>query len=636
MIWAQYAIFGLGVGAVFALLAAGIVLVYRASGVLNFAHASIGVTGAYIDYSLLEHHAGLPVGVALAIAMAAGALTGVLSYRLVFERVAHTSQVTKLIASFGLSGVLQGGIGVVFGRIGTPTTRGHTLLPVERGVTVAGAGVPYQRIAVILVGIAAALGIAALLRFSEFGIQLRALAQNPLAARLAGVDDRRIQTITWAIAGSSSVLAAVLVLPFGPFNPLALNGFQLKAFAAALLGGFVSLPASLAGGVGLGVAQELLVGAPAPFNGLRTVLATALILVLLFLRVERFFVSEQEARAVQGDERLFTGGSRVPVVGSPRAWLAGAAVVAAATMTMSGFWAFVTTRAALYALLALSLVVLTGWTGQVSLMPGTFAGVGACLAWVLGTKLGFAFPVVIPLAGLATIPVVGIVGVAAVRLRPLYLAVATLAFAGLFDDTLFQQHWFANGGAELVTNRPTLLTGDHAFAAAVIGIAGALFAFTAGFARTRTGRAFRMVRDNDRAAEAAGVNPAKYRLLAFAISAFYAGVMGALLAYLLRTFTVEEFSFLVLSLAAFGIAAVGGIRTPAGAIVGAFAFVELTEVFRSSGAVSDWSTVAVGLGIVLVMGRTPDGIVGVAQRAWSRLRPRRRAVLAPVLEPSGA
>src|SRR5207244_12113646 len=117
----------------------------------------------------------------------------------------------------------------------------------------------------------------------------------------------RVQRVTWALAGATAALAAVLILPFGSINPLALNGFQLKALAAGLLGGFVSLPATLAGGLGLGVVQELLVGAPAPFNGLRSALSTVLVLVLLLLRVERWFVSYQEARAVVGDDRSFAG-----------------------------------------------------------------------------------------------------------------------------------------------------------------------------------------------------------------------------------------------------------------------------------------------------------------------------------------
>lgn len=633
MLWVQYAVFGIGVGSVFALLASGIVLTYRASGVLNFAHASIGVAGAYTNFAILERWPAIGVLPALAISLCLGAAVAVAAQRFVFEPVASQSPVVKLIVSFGLTGVVQGGIGLVFAKLGTPTVRGHTLLPVERGISLAGAGVPYQRVAVIALAAASSIALALLVGRSEFGMQLRALAQNRAAARLAGVDDQRIQALTWALAGSSSALAAVLVFPFGPVNPLALNGYQLTALAAALLGGFVSLPAALLGGLGLGLLQELLVGFPAPFNGLRTIAAPSLILVLLFLRVERFFVSEQEARAVQGDERLFVNASRSPLVGSPRGWLLATVAVGVLVLPVSSFWAFVTTRAALLALLALSLVVLTGWTGQVSLMPGTFAGVGACMAWVLGTRLGLALPIVVPLAALATIPICALVGAAALRLRPLYLAVATLALAGLFDETLFRQQWFANGGQQLVMQRPSWLAGDHAYAMFVLGVVGAVFAFTAGFGRLRTGRAVRMVRDNPRAAEAGGVNPVKYRLLAFALSAAYAGLMGAMLAYLLRTFTTAEFSFLVLSLTAFGLAAVGGIRSPLGAVIGAFAFVELTELFRTSGSVSDWSTVGVGAGIVLVMARTPDGLAGLAQRVFGLFagwRPGAPAGTAPV------
>lgn len=611
----QNAVFGIGIGAVLALLAAGIVVVYRASGVLNFAHASMGTFAAYVNFWLVER-AGVPVGIALVVAVATGAAVGVGAHRLVFAHVAEASQVVKLIASFGLAGVLQGMIGVIWS-VNPPGTHRASVLSAEDGISIAGAAVPYQRLAVIVLSLITAVAVAVLVRSTSFGVQLRALAQNSMAARLAGVDDRRIQSAAWAIGGGTAALAAVLILPPSPLNPLALSGYQVKALAAALVGGFVSLPAALLGGLGLGVGQELLVGAPAPLNGLRSVLATALILVLLFMRIERRFVSEQEARAVEGDERLFLRGVRVPALGRPSAWLLGTAAVSAVVFLGSGFWAFLTTRAALFALLALSLVVLTGWSGQVSLMPGTFAGLGACLVWVLDTRLGFPLPLAIPLAGAAAVPVCALVGFVALRLRPLYLAVATLAFASLFDETVFRQEWIANAGDQLRVARPDWVGGDHAFAVTALAVTGCLFAFTAAFGRDRVGRAFRMVRDNPRAAEASGVNPVKYRLLAFVLSGFYAGVAGALLAYLLGAFTTAEFSFSVMSLTAFGLAAVGGLRSPLGAVVGAFAYVQLTELFRTSGTVSDWTSVAVGVGIIAVMARNPDGLVGLGQRALS-------------------
>lgn len=630
MLWVQYAVFGLGVGAVFALLAAGIVLVYRATGVLNLAHASMGVVAGFVNFTLLDRVPGITVGGAVALSVVLGAVLGVASHWIVFRTVATAPPVVKLMVSFGLAGVLQGSVGLIWSRLGTPTTYGHTLLPLTHGIDIAGARVPYQRVAVIVVGVVTTVVLAIVLKRTTFGIQLRGLAQNPLAARLGGVDDRVIQTVVWAVAGGTSALAAVLLMPFGPMNALALSGTQIQAFAAALVGGFVSLPAALIGGLGLGIAEQELTGAPAPYDALGTALGTVLILVLLFARVERLFVSDQEARAIEGDGRLFGRGVRMPVVGTPSRWIAGTLVMVLATIPMSSFWAFVTARASLYALLGLSLVVLTGYAGQVSLMPGTFAGVGACLAWVFGTKLGLALPVAVPLAALGTIPVCAVAGVAALRLRALYLAVATLALAQTFDETLFQSHWLANGGSRMLAGRPGWLGGDHAFAAFVVVVAGLVFAFTAGFARSRTGRALRAVRDNPRAAAAGGINPVKYRLLAFGFSAFTAGLMGALLAYTLGAFTSEEFSFFVLSLSAFGLVMVGGVRSPLGAVVGAFALVAGTEPLRGLATLADWVTVTIGVGIVVVMTRNPDGLVGATQRIVGRLRPPTAGAVAPV------
>lgn len=632
MTWLQYAVFGLGVGAIFSLLAVGIVLVYRATGMLNFAHASMATACAYVNFTLLARVHGMPVGVALLITVAFGAVLGLGIRRFVFAPVAGASPVVKLIVSFGLAGVLQGAIGLIWGRIGTPTLPNRSLFSMSRGLSVGNATIPAQRIALLVIGASVALGLTVLLKRTGFGRRVRALAQNPLAARLAGVDERRVHAGVWAIAGATAALAGVLVIPFGVLTPLSLSGFQIKALAAALVGGFASLPAALAGGLGLGVVQEMLVGAPAPFNGLRSVIATALIIVLLFARIERRFVSLQEERALEGDERTIAGKWKPVPLGSPRAWLLGTIAVGLVVLVLSGFWAFVVGRTLIYALLGLSLVVLTGWSGQVSLMPGTFAGIGAALAWILGTKLGFPLPIVLPLAALATVPIAAVVGVAALRLRPLYLAVATVAFAGLFEETLFVQHWFANDGNAMSVPRPAIIAGDHVFGIVVVSIVGVLFAATAAFGRTRTGRALRMVRDNERAAAAAGVNPTKYRLIAFSISAAYAGLAGALLAYLLGTFSMAAFGFLILSLSVFGLATVGGIRTPLGAISGAFILVYLSEVFRLSPSVQDWVFTATGVGIIAVMARSPDGVAGLLARVRRRARARQPEPAADTLE----
>ncbi len=620
----QYLVLGLAVGAMFALLAVGIVLTYRASGVLNFAHASTGVLATYVNFELLGRFDALPVGGALLAALATGAGTGVLVHRLAFVPLEHASQVTKLLASFGVAGVVQGVIGLVWTGLGTPSTA-RTLLPLDRTVGLAGVRVTHQHVALIVCGVGATLALTWLLHRTTFGMQVRALAQNPLAARLAGVDDRAVQTRVWALAGASAALAGVLVVPFGTLNPLSLMGFQLKALAAGLTGGFVSLPASLGGGLGLGVAQELLAGGPGPLPGLAGALAALLVVMLLVLRVERFFVSDQEARALEDADRGLRAAPGSVPLGRARWWLAGFGVAAVVTLGLSGFWAFVSARTMVFALLGLSIVVLTGWSGQVSLMPGTFAGVGACLAWILGGRLGLPLPLVLPLAGGATVVLCAAVGVVALRLRPLYLAVATIALAGLFEETLFRQRWFANAGEAMSLTRPDLVAGDRAFAVLCALVAAALFAFTAALGRSRTGRALAMVRDNPKAAAAAGANPTKYRLVAFTLHAVYAGVAGVLFAYLLETFSAGAFGFLVLSLSAFGLTLVGGLRSPLGPVIGAFAFVFLTEVFRGEGTVSDWTAVALGAGIVLVLVRDPDGLVGIATRTLRRLAPPRPA-----------
>lgn len=299
----QITVFGLSAGAVFALFALGLVLIYRTTGVLNFAHWAIGLL-ALVLYALVTG-AGVPGWLGLVVALPASAAAGVVAYRAVFRRVSRARQIVVILITIGVAQLYSSLAAMALGfqqytRMsgwlpGGQLRLGSVALDASEVITFTGA-----------IGIAVGLGL--WLRKSRTGRALRAVAQNREAAALAGIDDVRYSSIAWAIGSVLAALALLLVFPHaaGGTSGListgdltAFGSLLIPAFGAALVGGLVHLPLAIVGGFVFGLTQELLILAPPPFSQLRSVVAALLIVVLLLIRTERFFATSQELAALQ-------------------------------------------------------------------------------------------------------------------------------------------------------------------------------------------------------------------------------------------------------------------------------------------------------------------------------------------------
>jgi branched-chain amino acid transport system permease protein len=282
---------GISLGSVFALLGLGIVLIYKSSGVMNFAHGSMAMFSTYIYFELTR--SGLGVAPAAVVSVAFGAALGVVTYLLVFRRMQGSGLLAKVIASLAVAGTLQG----LAAYIWRDAAQAKVPTALEGAVKLPGGSLARQEILTIFVTVAAGAGLIMLLRRTTFGIRLRATAQNRTAARMLGVRENRVAGTSWAIGGGLAALAGVLVIPLGALTVYSMTGYMVRGFVAAVVGGLVSLPAALAGGFTLGVLQDVIIGTPlAPVSRL---LAGVGIAVLLLLRVERFFALEQEIRALE-------------------------------------------------------------------------------------------------------------------------------------------------------------------------------------------------------------------------------------------------------------------------------------------------------------------------------------------------
>jgi branched-chain amino acid transport system permease protein len=296
--------FGLAKGAVYALLALGLVLIYRTTGVTNFAHWGIGLMGV-VFYFLLASKTGMATPLAAVIAVLTCGVVGALCYRFVFRFVKRTNQLVLILIALGVAQLFTALSAMGFGF--ASTTILDPWLPVST-VRVGSASLRSTQ----LIAIAAAIGIAMLFlpwfRYSRTGRALRAVAQNREAASLAGIDEHRYSTVAWAIGAALAGLALLLVLPHtsgergGVITTADITPFGIyliPAFGAALVGGLVNLPLAVVGGFVFGIAENAVILAPEPWSSLRSTIAAILIVILLLLHTERFFVARAEQEALE-------------------------------------------------------------------------------------------------------------------------------------------------------------------------------------------------------------------------------------------------------------------------------------------------------------------------------------------------
>lgn len=285
--------------------------------------------------------------------------------------------------------------------------------------------------------------------------------------------------------------------------------------------------------------------------------------------------------------------------------------------------------AARYALVAISLVVLTGWVGQISLGQGAFVGVGAFTTGMIAREWGIPFPVSLPIVVVVTAAVAATLGMVALRVRGLYLAVATLIFAWMADAYLFSSAWFiGEGGSAALNNRPIGnpegmiffdLSEPRVFYLVALAVVAGAWYIATNLRESKTGRAFFAVRGSEMAAVSLGIDIMRYKLLAFAISGGIAGLAGNLWMVEVRAATPAEFAFTT-SLFFLGIAVVGGIRSLGGAVAAGILFAALTEVFREVPILDGWlDVVTIGLLLAVLLGY-PGGLgaLGPVVLAWVR------------------
>jgi ABC-type branched-subunit amino acid transport system ATPase component/ABC-type branched-subunit amino acid transport system permease subunit len=611
------AIAGLG----YAVLASGLVLVYRATRILNLAHGQIGAFAGLVLAELV-HQAGIPYPLALPLAVGLGALVGIVLERTLVAPLSDRSRLAVLVATIGVGQIL-----IVLANLLPDIVGQRFPVPVETQLEVSTLLLHGEHLAMLVAGPAVLAALALVLARTRYGLAIRAVADNEEAAKLSGIDTRRVSTVVWALAGALAALASILILPlpgsnFSTATATAMGApLLLRALAAGLAGGLTDLPRAVGAGIAIGVGEATLYSSfPASLGVVDLVLFVG-VLALLLLRRDV---------GATGEEAGF--GDDPPVVPArlrehPRvrrirfAALTGgaAAAVALPLVLTSSSDLFLLARIPVYAIIGISVVVLTGWSGQLSLAQMSFAGVGALGTAALSAR-GVPYGAALVYATAAGTMLALAAGAPALRLRGLLLSVTTLAFAVASTSYLFQLDVFRSGELTVSVVSPGRLGPFEfdSYRTAYYGCLVALLAVAAIAARLRrtgVGRRIVAVDANESSAAAMTVSPTAAKLTAFGVSGAIATFGGGLLAGVTRTFDSSLFTPEA-SLQVLAMVVVGGVGSVMGAVLGAIFVIGLPAVLGDSRTVQLATS---GIGLLLILRFAPGGLASIFEAARGRL-----------------
>jgi sulfate-transporting ATPase len=622
-----FALLGLGVGAIYGIVAQGLVLVYRASGILNFAQTGFLMIGAYIFYELHVLN-GWPYWAGLVAAMAACAAMGAAVHLFVLRPMRNASAVARLIATLGVLGLLSSIAAIIY--------QGNTAsvpssLPISSVTVLPGVRIGLNIIILFAIGVAVTAALWFFYRYSSFGRVTSAVAENQLAASVTGHSPDTVATVNWALGAALAAFAGVLVAPVDYLQAGTLVLLIVPAIGAGLAGSFLSFPLALVGGLVLGVAQSvtsLYVTTP----GWSLSIPYILIVAYLVIRGRgiplRSFVIDKLPKAG-------TGRVRPPVVAVL------AAVMIVLLIVVPPEWSTALTVTLAFSVITLSVVVITGYAGQLSLAQYILAGVGALAAARLSANWHFPFLAALVGALVITGVLGALLALPSLRARGVSLAVATLAAGMVIFDLILNNYTLSGGENGVTQNSPTLFgwsidpTAHPArYGVTVVVVLVLLALAVANIRRGDAGRRMLAVRSNERAAAALGVHVYGAKVYAFTVASAIAGVGGMLYAFLSPTVTSGSFDLLT-SINFVTVTVVGGVGNILGAVIGATLLPSgvVTQIFFSVQNINAWIPLAGSVGLLLVLRRNPSGLFdlnsGLLLRLRDRVRPARARSTAP-------
>ena len=625
------AVFGTGTG----LLAVGLVLTYRTTRIINFSYGAMGTFGAGIAVAL-KLGRDVPWPVAVPIGVVAGIVVGALVERVVIRRFAQAPRLLLTVATIGLAQLL-GGLGLqIPGWFKVPVViPGFETSLSENTWEVASSS--FNGNDLLLLALVPVLlgGLSWFLYRTEAGMAVRGMSENMDRARLLGIPVNQLSLVLWSMTGGVAALTVILQAPNRglPLNASAGPNVLYPALAAAVVAGMRSLPGAFASGVGLGVLQQLMLWNFPDNASLSDVAFLVVIIGALLLQrktTSRALLADDSSWTSVGvQRRLSRPLARLPEVVTARWSLRILAVLAflALPEILSGSQTNQATIALIYAIAALSLVILTGWGGVVSLGQVAIVGVGGVLAANLLADRNTDLFLILGACAVAGGVVALILGLPALRVSGQFLAVTTLAFAVTADNYFFNPSnnptWFPSNYP-----RPELwgffdLTDEKTLYYFTVAVLGAAALVVANLRKARTGRTIAAARDNEKAVAAVGVNTVEARLSGFVLAGMFAGVAGAIHAVTLRGVGAQTYPT-DRSLLLFSMVIIGGASSIGGTMSGVLLVYWLGYLFPK------YQLLLTGVGLLVILMVLPRGLGGTFEAVrdrFARAVARRRGVV---------
>ncbi|MCW3013070.1 MAG: transporter related protein [Solirubrobacterales bacterium] len=600
----RFALLGCGIGALYALGSQGLIVIYRGSGVLNFAMGAIGMAGVFLQWDLHNQH-GWSFWPSVIVGVLFSALIGALTHLLIMRPLRRSSPLVRVIATLGVLVTLQAIAVLRYG-----STPRFVLSELPTDIVHIHNTIVISADRLFLLGIAAVLtlGLWLLYRFTAFGLATSAVAENERAASSIGWSPDRIATLNWILGSALAGFAAILIAPIVTLQVTVMTNLILASIAAALVAQFRSFPIALAAGLGIGIAQTELnryvhqpgFGDSVPFM----VIVIVLVVTGQALPLRDYFLQ------------------RLPSIGTGRINWRGIAAACAFTVflmaVLSPQWVDAITTTLCVAFILLSILVVTGYAGQLSLAQYAIAGFGAWVAGRLVDTQGTPFWLALLAGVAAAIPLGVLFALPAVRTRGINLAVVTLGLGTAMELMLFRNPEYTGG------IQGTQLGDAHLFGWDINSISHpmrygvfvlVLFVLSslavANLRRGRSGRRLIAVRTNERAAAALGISVPGAKLYAFGVSAGIAALGGILLVFRLTGADYKQFTNFT-SITDVGLALLGGIGYLAGPVIGAtltsggFNQQLLTSIFSDS--VGKYIDLIGGISIIVIVLLNQNGI----------------------------
>ena len=593
---------GIATGAIYGIASLGVVLTYKTSGVFNFAHGAIAMAGAYCYYTLTVTYGSPPWLAMLFTVVVFGAGMGVVLDKVLFRRLLATNPAAAIAASIGLLVFVRGVILLTYGGDSKPVPDflPHDIVkvgPVNFGVN-----------QLIIVGLAAATSVALALFFRTtiVGKAMRAVVDNRDSAELVGIDSGGVVTIGWIIGCAFAAFSGVLLAPLVGLDTLTVPVLVMHAFAAAVMGGLVSLPLAFGAAVTLGIAESVttkLVANVYSLSGLSQSLPFLVMFVVLFFARGKLFAP----RTAPSGLRVRGAGGWKPLSRPSAAVLL--VVAAVVPLVASGSRLVTLTNAVVFVTLFASLNLLVGLSRQVSLCHAAFAALGAMFFSHFTGDL--PFPLALLAAGICVVPFGAVIAVSSIRLSGLFLALATFALGLSVENVIYPTRYAFGVALSVQAERPELLRGDNAFYYFALLVGVASLVLVGRVARSRMGRALVAAGDSTTGVESIGIDVQRARVAVFCLSTALAGIAGGIILLQFETITSTSYTFLTSLIWVVAVVAAGP-SSASGLVLGVVLFTVLPSL-TSSAQIAEWMQVGFGLGAI-VLAQEANGFDGLVRR----------------------